>query len=567
MATSDAPLSVPNLTLAVARTRSQSPVLNDQAGYIAFDVPVIRHATTGGTMPVRLIRRRGSTGSLTVQLSATDWFRAQGVQSYAGESVTFADGEMIKVVNIPLNSITLDGEAHFILNVTITNALIPGVRWHELHTKVIVDDGSIYSSGKVLDDPTTQIIQDEAVDNSIVYLRAGTWDDYSVPGYVELYGNDGQKGTSFRDRQNIVIRNYPGENPIITCSAPWGSGLFTRSNKNVCFYGLEITGTGENSFLPVYIKQLTANSPDEYVYVFDCHIHHWYGGDNTGGIRNDDGWRCVSFNNKIHDGYDTRTTPGNPYTASPYGFHAGIHGYGNREFFVYQNTIYHVKRGLYRKQPSELGGMSPLFARNLVYSIEGSAADYEYAGSSDYASYDHAVFENICIGCSAAGLDFSTSNISADQITRALIYNNLVVDDGLFVVRDLTGIEVWNNLVIGGTAGSTIAMSLDGRSPGELTYCDFNGYEKDYRYLVGRNATLRSYDSFSAWQASDESQAADNQVPANPDANGAKGAPVFVGAGDYHLDPTDTLYRNQGRFALESIGAYRLGHEQIGATI
>jgi hypothetical protein len=116
-------------------------------------------------------------------------------------------------------------------------------------------------------------------------------------------------------------------------------------------------------------------------------------------------------------------------------------------------------------------------------------------------------------------------------------------------------------------ASTSFVMSLNGYYVGELTYADHNGYAMDYRYLFGRYAaSFRAYNTFSACQASDESASVDNQAPANPDSNGAKGAPVFVGVSDYHLDPSDTLFRNQGRFADKSIGAYRLGYEQIRAT-
>ena len=563
--TSDSPRSITaSKTLSVALSGGGGA--SAQSGYIAFDLPVIHHATTGGTVPVRLVRRRGSAGSVQVTLSASDKFRAQGIQSYAGETVAFAAGEMTKVVNVPLNSVTLDGEAHFYLNCTVTNALIPGVRWHELNALVVVDDGSIWSGGTVLTDPTTQTIQTAAVDNSIIYLRTGTWDDFTVAGYTELYGNDGRKGTSFRDKTNVVIRNYPGESPIVTCSAPYGAGIFIRSNNYVHVSGLEITGTGENAFIPVYIKEITTDVPDEYVYVTNCHVHDWYGGDNTGGIRCDAGYRCVAFNNTIHDGYDTRQNS-NTITAVPYGLHAGLHGYGPREFFIYQNTIYNVKRAMYRKDPSMLGGMTSLFARNFVYDIEGVAADYDYAGAKDLANYDMAVFENICIDCPAAKLKFS-DNTGTDISERALIYNNLITNGrDIFTAGAAEKIEMWNNLVIGGTASTSVVMSLNGNNVGELTYADHNGYAMDYRYLFGRYAaSFRAYNTFSAWQASDESASVDNQAPANPDSNGAKGAPVFVGVSDYHLDPSDTLFRNQGRFADESMGAYRLGYEQIGAT-
>lgn len=544
-----------------------APPTSDGQGYIAFDVPLIEQSTTGTSMTVRLVRREGVTGSVTVSVSAEDKFRAQGVQSYAGESVTFAEGDLTKTISVPLNSITLDGEAHFYLRLSGNSITYNDIRFHETNCLVVVDDGSEASDGVVLTDPSTQIIQDNIADNTIIYVGNGTWDDPARTGYTPIYNSD--EAVTIYQKQNVVLRNRPGQSPVISINNV-NAGVYILDCDYVHVRGFEITAPSAGiTGIPVYCRNyLGRDNPEnyfdnKYYYIWSNSIHDWYGGDNSGGIRLDDSYRALAFNNLIYRGFDVNGTS-NGITADPYDLHAGIHGYRPRECVILQNTIHTVKRSVYQKDPNAQSKFSNMVVRNLMYDMEIGAAVYEHAGALGNVGYDVAVFENVCIGQEACVIDWQEAE---SQCQRAKVYNNTSINTHIVGFDFIAGVRIWNNL-ISGSNGYAIRGKADGGGASSIKYCDYNGYgDTGYTWDFDRYSTdSRSYTTLAGWQASDDSSGQNTTIVAGPDANAATGAPVFTDAANdnYSLTGANTQYLLSGRYG-DNMGAVRLGHEQIGA--
>lgn len=571
--TSDSPASVVSsraLSLALGQDPEPAP---QGSGYIAFDVPVVRHGSTGDAMQVRLVRREGALGSLSVTIAAADLFRSQGVQSFPATIVTFEEGELTKVVNVPVNSVVLDGEAHFRMTITGNSIIYTDIRWGETNLTAVIDDGSIASDGVVLDDPTTQILQNSLANDTIVYLRdvGGAWDDASVAGYASADPYSGRLGTVVINKNNLVIRNYPGDSPRFITSGT--SPFHLVDSGYVMVHGLEAGDeASKNTRTGIYcdteqgyLGDPVANGP----YIIDsCHLHHIYGADNTGGVRLDATHRAVVFNCLIHDTYDTRYSTGNPYTSEVYPFHSGVHGYEPRGCMIYQNTIYNCQRGVYQKTPNRNGGISHLIARNLAYNLTGPLASFEHQGAQfpgNVPANDMAVFENVVLDGSVVSLSL---HVGSDFSQRAKLYGNTCIRSALGGIDYVQGVRAWNNLITGAIPSNRVLTHRNNKdiSGASIVEWDFNGYESaGYEFILDRYATdSRTYASLTAWQSSQQESGYQSSVVNIPDANAVTGAVVFAdaGSGNYRL-AAGSAYKGAGKYG-DDIGAYRLGHEQIG---
>ena len=567
-----------------------TPPFEVGSGYIAFDVPVIYHNTTASSIPVRLVRREGDNGNVTINVSASERFNEQDILVTTSQSVTFLEGEYVKDITFTLTDKVLNGECH--VQLTINSGPILA-RFNEVNTVAIVDTGTIQSTGSVLTDPANDSIQSALAEGKVVYLRTGTWNEAGINEYDQQGPEGNSAAYCYVGTSNTVIRNYPGESPIMGTTLDWGNrepsggaagdpasvgkyAFYVSQCDYVHIYGLEFTDRMGIFVREWAVPPVQGVNDQFYCHFHSNHFHDIYGPDNTGAIRLDDALQSVVFNNKIHNIYDSRLTAetSNGIDAENRNMHSGIHGYRPRECYIYQNTFYSVGRGVYRKDPQRLGATykSHAILRNLFYDMQLHAMEYNYAGVSLlYQDNGGLIAENINISHAT-----QLSNlIKVDQHDGPAsghdfkIYNNVAIggSDQYMTIRSTTDVQVWNNYSsVGG-----ILIQSDGINPegNEVIYMDYNGFLDGSTakwsmdlYVAGQTVIT----GLANWQAANYASAT-TTVISTADDNSISGAPLFTDAAnkDFTLQ-VGSPYIATGRYG-DDIGAYRLGHEQIGATI
>ena len=376
----------------------------------------------------------------------------------------------------------------------------------------------------------------------------------------------------------IIIEGYPNERPVIdqqramsylraedgTPDDPNASkvltGILFFNAHNIVLRNFEISQTSASGVM------FASDRHNNNIVVENMHIHHLYGGDNTGGIRLDHADDAVVRNNIIHDIYDIRYPNGNPYTSEQFQLHAGVHGFQPGNCVIENNLIYNVSRGVYVKGADTDLKNANTVRRNIFYNISFSAYALEMQGSGSAPALNAKFYENIVYN--AKGGVSSALQATSGQSNGILIYNNTFYDvNSVATLRGQTGIEFYNNIISDSTIiNFSTAVVNEPNITNAITYLDNNlYYNHANKWILNRYASnFMEWTNFQSWQTAFTNDSGIGLIN-DPDTNSTEANPLFVDVlnNDFHLDAISPAI-DAGRNG-ETLGAYGLGAETIGA--
>lgn len=376
----------------------------------------------------------------------------------------------------------------------------------------------------------------------------------------------------------IIIEGYPNQKPVINQQLAMSqylaedgilddpaaskvlAGFFFFNANNIILRNFEITQTSASGVMFAHDRH------NDNIIVERMHIHHVYGGDNTGGIRLDQANQIIVKNNYIHDIYDIRNEVGNPYTNDIYALHSGIHGYQPGNCIIENNQIYNVSRGVFQKS-ADLGLLdSNLVRRNLFYNLSHSAYHLSVQGAGSAPANNAKFYENIIYNAKR-GVKSSLAETS-NQSVEILIYNNTFFNvDSTAELRGYIDIEFFNN-IISNSSQINFATERTARTTttNQIFYIDNNlYYNHSNKWILERYASnFMQWVNLNSWMTAYSN---DNGVGliANPDVNSIEADPLFVDIqeSNFRLQQISPANSNNGIFE-QTLGAYGLGSESIG---
>lgn len=523
------------------------------------------------------VKTNSTTGDMA--MTAGTHFTAQDIE------VSFDDQQAgVKSITVPVTSLPRAG-----LNMIVMTLDTPtgSVRLRNPEMHIYVDDGGINPNATIFDggdSATLQATINAGGAGKLYYFRDnnGVFSSnqrLSGRDYGGFYITSGGGGTQFA---KTVLSAYPSESPIIdqlyagtsdSSGTDTTVGFFSEADY-VHFKGFEITKT-------LYCGVMTIGTVTTGVVVEDCTIHDLanpaggigdYPGtssaDNIGGIRLDNSVKSIQRNNTIYEVYDPRPTTTspvtglntNPYTAYAASFHAGIHGYYLSEPWIHNNTLYHVQKAIYPKQPNILGDFGHRVHDNYFYELDEVALAPQIAGAGLAAASDVHFYRNL--------MDFSNANCAnVDAVNMSMPYDETTTDPDNFWFFNNTQID-GRDFISGRDADNMVAYSniqdgasrfwiIDGRSTNlnDIAYSDYNAFPNGVAFLTNRNVSANNYANLTAWRAAYPS---DTQLLRDCDENSITTTPTYVnsGAGDYRT--TSGVTETAGRFS-QNIG--------IGSTV
>lgn len=560
-------------------------------GILQFSTSRVELSAAGdATVYVERIGGYAGAVSCTVRTNSTigDMAMTAGANfTPVNQVVSFDDQEAgVKSVTIPVTSFPRAG-----LNMIVVTMDTPtgSVRLRNPEMQIYCDDGGINPNATIFtgaDSATLQATINAGGAGKLYYFRdtAGVFSSnqrLSGRDYGGFYITSGGGGTQFA---KTMLSAYPGESPIVdqlyagtsdSSGTDTTVGFFSEANY-VHFRGFEITKS-------LYCGVMTIAIVTTGVVVEDCVFHDIanppggigdYPGtssaDNIGAIRLDDSVRGIGRNNVIYEIYDPRPTTvspvtgtnTNPYTAYPASFHSGIHGYYVSEGWYHDNTLYHVQKAIYAKQPNILGNFGHRVHDNYFYELDEVALAAEIAGAGLPAASDVHFYRSL--------MDFSNPNcVNVDAFDMAIPYDETTTDPDNFWYFNNTQIS-GRNFISGRDADNQVAYNniqddgdrfwiLDGRSPSlnDIAYSDFNCFPNGFACLTNRNVSANNYTTLPSWQAA---YPTDPQLLRDCDENSILTTPTYVGGSDYRTLEGVTV--GTGRFGRD-IG---IGSTLVGAA-
>lgn len=548
-----------------------------------------------GTATVIVERVGGYSGavSCTVKTNSTtgDMAMTSGVHFTAvSQVVSFSDQEAgAKSVDITVG--TSPGAGLHYIEVTMDTPT-GSVRLRNPNMQVYFDDGGVNTSATTFtasDAATLEATINAGGAGSLYYFRdtAGVY-TYNNRASGRDWGGYTISVTSTATSRTMIA-NYPGESPVVDqnyneTSDSLGQrttvGFLIDGSDFLTIKGIEIT---ETLFSGIY----TENSSEGNI-VEDCYFHDIanpadanaaYNGnltraDNIGAIGLDNSTRSVMRYNTIEKIYDPRPGTGltNPFDAVLYSLHSGIHGFSLIEPWIHNNTISQVEKGVFQKNPNQIGSEFGHRVHDNKFSkigaSSGTAASCfasQVAGSGQQGAQDNYFYNNLCdlsdAGC--ANTDgWQVIQFQSDTTTQSdnfWAFNNTIYDGRrAFNIGDVTDVVLYSNVI----DNLDTTLSMNGNSAGGVTvnnveYCDFNRIVQ--KFIMQEDAVGESeYLTLAAWQGA--FGGGETQLERATGTNSIATAPTYVslGTGDYRTTTGATV--GTGRFSRDiGIGSLVVG--------
>ena len=567
------------------------------AGYITFSTSRVEMSSTGNAQ-IAVERVAGFAGAVSVDLSTYNTTGDIAMNStthftaVTSKTISFADQEAgKKYINVAVT--TAPAAGLHMLGVTMDTAVGGvGIRHSECH--VYFDDGGLNTSATSVTSATASTLEttiNAAAAGDLIYVRdtSGVY-TYNNRTGGEAYGGYTITNTAGLKTAPIIVRNYPGESPVIDqvnagTSDTLGNnvtvGFLVRATtkymhiggieiKNCRHCGVIYGGVNNNNVVEdSHIHDLAKLAIGNYT--LSSHA------DNIGGVRIDD---CVDFigrNNEIHNIYDPRTGTGtsNPFDAEPYSLHSGYHGYRPKNAWIEHNKLYNVNDGIYHKQPHQLvtgGADGHHVNNNWFYNIIDYGVHISTAGSGAEPSHNILVHNNVAELDNTTGTDVALVGLiyAGDIITQPTgmtIWNNTQIGgDWLYYMRTMSGVNAYNNILDG--VKNNIAIEADNLYSAtwnnQIIYHDWNDYYNitSTGFTTRRNGTAKTYTSLATWQTAYSVDTNTDTLDADPDANAITTVPTYVNSGTKDFRTTSGNTFETGRFG-RSIG---IGSEVVGVS-
>ena len=369
----------------------------------------------------------------------------------------------------------------------------------------------------------------------------------------------------------ITLSGYPGELVVINQEKSFSqdskalAGFYIHSGNYITISNFEITNT-------ITTGVMTNPGPIEVqhnIILDNLHIHHLYGGDNTGGVRFDYCNKCVLRESKIHHIYDTRVTSNN-LDNEPYGLNAGVHGFRPSEVVIENNIFHNLKRGVFQKTPNDDLLKSNTVRYNIFNDLY-TAYSLEVMGYGVPAMHGAEFYGNIVMNSMmAVETGLSETNTQSKNLK---IYNNTLYNTNILVSNwGVTDVDVFNNIVVGSNGSSILSkktMVTEFNNSTSFNLLDYNLYYLNRNTAkldqYGRNYNFKSLESWQALTADGHPplQPVDvAQVNSYPALNSKSFDPGFINAEKFNLQPFDKTILMIGRGGgwSKEVGAYGLEH-------
>ncbi len=351
----------------------------------------------------------------------------------------------------------------------------------------------------------------------IIYIRAGVYPSFSINSIAGTAGN------------RIVIRNYPGETPVIDATHPNSSTNEYAVRLNNSNY-IEINGLEIINAYGAYVGGLTLNSA-EHNLIINNHIHDNRQGNNetwTSGIRLYASSYNIIQNNEIHDnnqnGIQTSSSNDNSSQFSIQNQYLNNHIYNHSGMTEHSDGI-----GFYGAYTSNC-----IISSNLVH-------DNEDDGIDTWSSNNHTITHNIVYNSGQMGVGdgngfklgganqgtvpgyhFVAYNISYNNASDgydmngsggSVLYNNIAYDNIAAGIEDgwradqTTPNELRNNILMDNQDGGASLSQYSSNSDYNLYY-QSNNADPLVRYDYSNYYNLSDYQNINPNEA--------NSLAANP---------------------------------------------------
>ncbi len=371
----------------------------------------------------------------------------------------------------------------------------------------------------------------------------------------------------------IVLAGYPNERPVVNQELSRTpdtnqlvTGFFVMSGNHITIRNFEITQTNASGIL-TNPSQKTPGVYVEKLVVDDVHVHHLYGGDNTGGVRLDYCKWCTVKNSLFHDIYDTRYSS-NTINSEPYGMHSGVHGFRPAYAIIEHNYFYNLAKAIFQKTPNDDFFDSNKVRYNIIKDVN-SAYNISLAGAGSPPAMNGSFYGNIVINADVAVI--TNQNSSSAQSDGLLIYNNALYNTtSLASISGTTNVEVFNN-IISKSNGPVIKSSNSERHgygrKTSLTYVNHNVYHDTNRIaLIDNDANNEtSFNTLESWQEfTDKTLMTMSSIPG---ANSLSNDPQYENTSSLRLNSRLSSLNDAGRGDDWPIGVgpYVFG-QQIGTN-
>ena len=382
-------------------------------------------------------------------------------------------------------------------------------------------------------------------------LRAGTYNQqYTLENginalHIPLSGTD--------SANRCIIQGFPGETVILD-QGGLANGIAAFDKDWFLVDNMIIRNTYGDANDDV--GGVFTNNCSEGI-IQNCEIFNVDGvtGSNVGAIRTDNSHDILIFNNLLHD-----VTVGGVSNANA----ACVHGFGQYNITVIQNTMYNANRGLYHKDSAgkDVGTFGYTLERNIIRNVDDGCF-YDLAGSGGDPHNSQYVRQCLFyeISTNAVHLDASDAATDPSRNNKLLECTNNVLDANgttrnMFWVTNCDSAILYNNIMFNALVqdAQRYEKSLSGSYT--ITESDYNRFHTTVRYILDLfDPSQQIISSLGDWQ---------NE---GYDLNSTQADPLFVDSAnrDYHLQGTSTLI-GTGKNG-DNYGLYLTGAEQIGSTL
>ncbi len=294
-----------------------------------------------------------------------------------------------------------------------------------------------------------------------VHIMGGTYNEagrairyFSGDGIVLTHSGSQGNPITFKPlagHEGQVIVDLCTTGPTTNC--PTNSGVRTRAGfvlgpgtSHVTIEGLEIRNASTGG---IWVAASPSEAYSVGLVIRKNHIHHTWGGDNTGGIRPDVTDGILIEDNVIHD-----TIGGAANGTAQNG--SGIHSYEMKNAIIRGNEIYSgTGNGIRDKWPDLVGNV--LIENNRIHDV---AVGIRIGGAtgSDVA-HDHRISHNVIYNTEAC---LRTVPELVPPTTKMQIWNNTFVDCGSGLsIAHYPDTQIWNNIIVDGSGGAAAMMSIE----------------------------------------------------------------------------------------------------------
>lgn len=392
-----------------------------------------------------------------------------------------------------------------------------------------------------------------------VQVKDGTYTELVpdlFPNEVKLGLKPQNSGTAGNP---ITYMAYPGHQPIID-QKNQGSGFYIEGKHYLTIDGFEIKSFSRAGVWVNY--GLTQVAGSSHIIVKNNLIYDGDGGGNVGGIKFDGVDSGLAQNNIIHTirvNGDARQTNS-----------ACIHSYNMSNTIIENNELYNCGAGVYHKQ-APLGREGVIIRYNIIHDIKRGAWYTNPGGLSPphiNQQFHHNIVYNTgnCLhaktkdipeqsdGLKVFSNTFDNCSLQTDGFLNNEFYNNIYyMDDPDPFQRQLASED-----------GGTLFWESD------IIYSDYNNYFPNFLITMGLFGTNQAdFRSLADWQNACVNGCPDTLSVAapGPDQNGLAVDPQFVDRDNHNYKLLSTsILLDAGRFG-NSMGAYTMGNEVIGANL